>query len=116
MADRPSPGVGRIATVHGPARHERPVIDAAGLEAARHADRLLAAARSLGIARWATYFETIPDRLRDDEPVALRKTAMRARSAYGPKDSVRDALPADATEPFLDALDRLLRELNRARS
>jgi hypothetical protein len=92
------------------------VIDAAGLEAARHADRLLAAALSLGITRWADYFETIPDRLRDDEPAALRKTAMRARSAYGPKDSVRDALPADATEPFLDALDRLLRELNRSRA
>lgn len=39
--------------------------------------------------------------------------AMRARAAYGPKDSLRDALPADLTEPFLEAVDRLLRELNR---
>jgi hypothetical protein len=38
---------------------------------------------------------------------------MRARAAYGPKDSVRDVLPADVTEPFLDALDRLLRVLAR---
>ena len=38
---------------------------------------------------------------------------MRARAAYGPKDSVRDALPADVTEPFLDAIDRLLKELAR---
>ena len=41
---------------------------------------------------------------------------MRARAAYGAKDSVRDALPADLTEPFLDAIDRLPdRELNRSR-
>jgi hypothetical protein len=38
---------------------------------------------------------------------------MRARAAYGPKDSVRDALPPDVTEPFLDAIDRLMREINR---
>jgi hypothetical protein len=38
---------------------------------------------------------------------------MRARAAYGPKDSVRDALPPDVTEPFLDAIDRLIREINR---
>jgi hypothetical protein len=99
----------------GPARHERPVIDALGLEAARHADRLLAAAQELGATRWATYLEPLPDRLRDDEPAALRRTAMRARAAYGPKDSVRDRLPADLTEPFLEAIDRLLRELNRSR-
>jgi hypothetical protein len=29
------------------------------------------------------------------------------------KDSVRDALPASVTEPFLDSIDRLLRELDR---
>jgi hypothetical protein len=99
----------------GPARHERPVIDALGLDAARHADRLLVAATDLGVTRWAGYLEPLPDHLRDDEPAALRRTAMRARAAYGPKDSIRDALPADLTEPFLDAIDRLLRELNRSR-
>ncbi len=98
-----------------PARHERPVLDAAGLEAARHGDRLLAAARDLGATRWAAFLEPLPDRLRDEEPVALRRTAMRARAAYGPKDSVRDVLPAELTEPFLHAIDRLLRELNRSR-
>ncbi len=97
------------------ARHERPILDAAGLEAARHADRLVAAAHDLGVTRWAAFLEPLPDRLRDEEPVALRRTAMRARAAYGPKDSVRDALPAELTEPFLDAIDRLLRELNRGR-
>jgi hypothetical protein len=103
----------------GPARHELPAIDDLALVAARRADLLLAAAQEQGDARWVTFLEPIPDRLRDDELRALRSTAMRARAAYGPKDSVRDVLPVDVTEPFLEALDRLLRELarefNRAR-
>lgn len=97
----------------GPARHERPAIDEAALVAARAADRLLAAARERGLARWVAYLEPLPDHLRDDELADLRRTAMRARAAYGPKDSVRDALPADVTEPFLDAVDRLLRVIAR---
>ena len=97
----------------GPARHELPVIDDLALTAARHADRLLAEARDRGDARWVTFLEPIPDRLRDDDLRALRSTASRARAAYGPKDSVRDALSPDVTEPFLEALDRLLRELAR---
>ena len=97
-----------------PARHERPAIDEAGLVAARHADRLLAGAREVGSARWVAYLEPLPDRLRDDDPPALRATATRCRAAYGVKDSIRDALPAELTEPFLDAIDRLIRELNRA--
>jgi hypothetical protein len=96
-----------------PARHERPAIDEAGLAAARHADRLLAEARALGLTRWITFLEPLPDQLRDDEPLALRATAVRSRAAYGVKDSVRDALPPALTEPFLDSIDRLLRELNR---
>jgi hypothetical protein len=98
-----------------PARHERPAIDEAGLVAARHADRLLAAAQEIGSARWTAYLEPLPDRLRDDEPVALRATATRCRAAYGVKDSIRDTLPAELTEPFLDSIDRLVRELNRSR-
>jgi hypothetical protein len=97
----------------GPARHERPAIDDAALLAAWHADRLVAAARDRGISRWADFLAPLPDRLRDDELTSLRSTALRARAAYGPKDSVRDALPGDLTEPFLDAIDRLLRELAR---
>jgi hypothetical protein len=97
------------------ARHDHPTIDEAGLVAARHADRLLAAARELGSARWAAYLEPLPDRLRDDEPAALRATATRCRAAYGVKDSIRDVLPADLTEPFLESIDRLIRELNRSR-
>jgi hypothetical protein len=99
-----------------PARHQYPVIDDLGLAAARHADRLLAAARERGHVRWSTYLEPLPDRLRDDDLRGLRAAALRARAAYGPKDSVRDALPADLTEPFLESIDRLIREINRWRS
>jgi hypothetical protein len=95
------------------ARHERPLIDEAALLAARHADRLLAEARDRGLTRWVAYLDPLPDRLRDDEPAALRATALRSRAAYGVKDSVRDVLPPDLTEPFLVSIDRLLRELNR---
>jgi hypothetical protein len=98
-----------------PARHDVPAIDEAGLAAARHADRLLDAARTIGSARWTAYLEPLPDRLRDDEPAALRATATRCRAAYGVKDSIRDTLPAAFTEPFLDSIDRLIRELNRSR-
>lgn len=97
----------------GPARHERPAIDEAALAAARAADRLLEAARSAGIARWATYLAPLPDLLRDGELGELRRVALRARSAYGPKDSIRDALPSVVTEPFLVAIDKLLKELAR---
>src|SRR6478672_11241877 len=103
------------ASPRRPMRHERPIIDEAGLEAARHCDRLLAAARELGSERWIAYLEPLPDRLRDDEPGALRATATRCRAAYGVKDSIRDSLPEALTEPFLDSIDRLVRELNRAR-
>jgi hypothetical protein len=97
----------------GPARHELPVIDAAALEAARHADRALAAARDSGQERWIRYLEPLPDRLRDDDIRSLRTTALRTRAAYGPRDSIRDALPAEVTEPLLNAIDRLLRVLAR---
>lgn len=96
-----------------PARHERPVIDDAALLAARHADRLLGEARARGLTRWVTYLAPLPDRLRDDQLAELRATALRSRAAYGVKDSVRDVLPPELTEPFLVAIDRLLRELNR---
>jgi hypothetical protein len=97
----------------GPARHEHPTIDEAALVAARHGDRLLAAARESGLDRWADYLAPLPDRLRDEPVSALRSAALRARAAYGPKDSIRDALPPDLTEPFLLAIDRLLRLLAR---
>jgi hypothetical protein len=81
--------------------------------AARNADRLLAAARERGSSRWEAFLAPLPDHLRDDPLPELRRTALRARAAYGPKDSIRDVLPEELTEPFLDAIDRLIKELNR---
>lgn len=95
----------------GPARHERPAIDEAALAAARDAEKLLAEASERGAGRWAAFLADIPDRLRDVAVADLRAVAMRARSAYGPKDSIREALPAELTEPLLADLDRLLRAL-----
>ena len=83
------------------------------MAAARAGDLLLAAAREVGAERWMRYLEPLPDRLRDDGLRDLRSAAMRARAAYGPKDSIRDALPAELTEPFLEAIDRFLRLLAR---
>lgn len=99
------------ASKRGPARHERPVIDEAALVAARAADRLLEDARARGATRWIAYLEALPDHLRDGDLADLRRLAMRARAAYGPKDSIRDTLSADVTEPFLVAIDRLLKVL-----
>jgi hypothetical protein len=100
-------------TPRAPARHETPEIDAAALDAARAADRLLAAAIQAGTERWGRYLAPLPDRLRDDPIPILRATARAGRSAFGPKDSIRDALPADVTEPFLAAIDRLLKLIVR---
>jgi hypothetical protein len=88
-------------------------VDSAALEAARLADRALEVARELGSERWERYLKPLPDRLRDDQLPQLRAVARLARSAYGPKDSIRDALPADVTEPLLVAIDRLLKVIAR---
>lgn len=113
MTERPGSASAAEASA---ARHANPQIDDLGLAAARHADRLLAEAHARGVIRWSTYLEPLPDRLRDDGLPGLRAAALRARAAYGPKDSVRDALPPELTEPFLDSIDRLLREINRLRA
>jgi len=96
-----------------PPRHELADIDTAALEAARAADVALAYAREVGLERWATYLGPLPDRLRDDPLRDLRGTARRVRAAYGPKDSIRDSLPEEATEPLLLAIDRLLKAIAR---
>jgi NifB/MoaA-like Fe-S oxidoreductase len=102
-----------LARTRGPARHELGAVDDLALAAARHADRILAAAQARDAERWVVFLAPLPDRLRDEDLPGLRSTAMRARAAYGPKDSVRDALPPEVTEPFLESIDRLLREINR---
>jgi hypothetical protein len=102
-----------------PGRHELPAIDEAALAAARHADRLLDAARAAeaagapGAARWAAFLEPLPERLRDAFPAELHAVARRARAAYGLKDSIADVLPADLAIAFRDAIDHLVRVLVR---
>ena len=97
----------------GVPRHQLGSIDERGLVAARAAEAALVAARDRGQARWVAYLAPLPDRLRDGDLADLRAASARARAAFGPKDSIRDALPAEVTEPLLEAVDRLIRELNR---
>jgi hypothetical protein len=97
----------------GPARHEVPAIDEAALAAARDADRLLAAAETAGDARWVEFLGPLPDKLRDGDLRDVRSAALRVRAAYGPKDSIRDALPESVTEPAVATVDRLLKALAR---
>lgn len=111
-----SAGAGGRSTPPRPtplARHDAPAVDAAALAAARWADRLLEAARVARRERWVLFLAELPDRLRDDPLPTLRGTALRARAAYGPTDSIRDGLPPELTEPFREAIDALLRALNR---
>jgi hypothetical protein len=118
-----------------PARHEVPEVDAAALVAARAVDALLAEGRQIAsdaarpdtdglhsldgarhaadAHRWTVYFGRLPDELRDDPVPQLRAAARRARSAFGPKDSVRDTFSPEVTEPLLDAVDRLLKAIAR---
>ena len=96
-----------------PPRHELPEVDAAALDAARAADALVAAAHEMGNERWLRYLEALPGRLRDDALPDLRAATRLARAAYGPKDSIRDSLPMEVTEPFLDRIDRLIKAINR---
>jgi hypothetical protein len=96
-----------------PARHQCPEIDEAALAAARTADKLLAAAMARGSQRWANFLAPVPEQLRDAGVGELGKVALRARAAYGPKDSIREVLPAELTEPFMDQLDRLRKTLAR---
>jgi hypothetical protein len=90
-----------------------PAIDDAALAAARHADRVLAAVRELGLERWERYLGAVPDQLRDGDLREIRTAAMRGRAAYGPKDSIRDSIAEELTEPFLESVDRVLKALAR---
>ncbi len=103
-----SPTAGRFLP-----RHELPEIDGPAFAAAAAVDRLLAEARERESDRWLRYFAPLPDRLRDDPLPGLRAAARLVRAAFGPKDSVRDALSPDVTEPALDTVDRLLKAIAR---
>lgn len=96
-----------------PPRHELPDVDAAALEAARTADKLLEAARQRGSQRWMEFLSPVPEQLRDSGLSQLLTVIARARAAYGHKDSIREVLPEELTEPFRDQLDRLKRVVLR---
>jgi hypothetical protein len=96
-----------------PARHELPAIDELGLAAALAADKLLQSARERGAQRWSDFLAPVPEQLRDGGVRQLLVVTQRARAAYGHKDSIREALPPEFTEPFLDALDRLRKAVVR---
>jgi hypothetical protein len=95
------------------ARHELPAVDETALAAARGADRLLDCARERGLERWTIFLAPLPDQLRDAGVGELRAVAQRARAAYGSRDSIRELLPAELTEPFLTDIDRLRKALAR---
>ena len=96
-----------------PARHEVPAVDEAALAAARTADKLLECARERGLKRWTDFLAPLPDLFRDANVLELRSVALRARAAYGPRDSIRDSLPGELCGPFLDDLDRLRKVVAR---
>ena len=96
-----------------PPRHELGDIDGAALTAGAAAERALRAADDLGLDRWVRFLRPLPELLRDGSLREVRAAARQARAAYGPKDSVRDALPEAVTEPLLLATDRLLKALAR---
>lgn len=106
-------GTPAAGSARGPARHDIPAIDEAALAAARAADVLLESARTRGIARWERYLAPIPEALRDGDLRDLRAAARSGRSAFGPKDSVLDALPFAPCIAFRDVLDVLLKRIAR---
>ncbi|HEX7591947.1 MAG TPA: hypothetical protein VF375_08340 [Candidatus Limnocylindrales bacterium] len=83
------------------------------MTAARTADKLLTAAIERGSKRWIDFLAPVPELLRDAGVGELARITLRVRAAYGVKDSIRDVLPPDLTEPFLDQLDRLRKALAR---
>ncbi len=97
----------------GPSRHELPAIDDAALRAARLADPVLAYCREHGLQRWERVLAPIPDALRDGTLPDVRSAVRTARSTFGTKDSLADAVPAHLWIPLRDALDDVIRRLAR---
>ena len=73
---------------------------------------MLGAARERGLDRWVSSWS----RSRTASATASSATSARpprVRAAFGPEDSIRDALADDVTEPAIVAADRLLKALAR---
>ncbi|NBP82364.1 hypothetical protein EBU60_00645 [bacterium] len=101
-----------MAEPHLP-RHADPALDQAGLRAAQLLERVLdelsderARARFLPYRAWTT-------QLRDAHGTALRKGVVAVRAALGPGDGLADVASAEAVIELREALDEILRILNR---
>ena len=75
---------------------------------------MVGAARDRGADRWLAYLEPLPD-----APPRRRASATSARWRCGPgprtgrRTRSATRCPTTVTEPFLDAIDRLLKQLAR---
>ena len=94
-------------------RHADPALDQAGLRAAQLLERILddlvddrARARFLPYRAWTT-------QLRDAHGAALRKGVIAVRAALGPGDGLADIASGEAVIELREALDEILRTLNR---
>ena len=94
-------------------RHADPALDEAGLRAAQLLERILdelsderARARFLPYRAWTT-------QLRDAHGDALRKGVVAVRAALGPGDGLADIASGEAVTELREALDEILRILNR---
>ena len=94
-------------------RHADHALDRAGLHAAQlleqALDQLVDAAQR---ARFAPYRALAAD-LRDARGEALRRSAVAIRAALGPGDGLADVVDAAAVTELREALDLVLRILNR---
>lgn len=94
-------------------RHADPALDQAGLRAALLLERILddlvderARARFLPYRAWTT-------QLRDSHGATLRKGVVAVRAALGPGDGLADFASGEAVSELREALDEILRMLNR---
>lgn len=94
-------------------RHADPALDQAGLRAALLLERILddlvderARARFLPYRAWTT-------QLRDSHGAMLRKGVVAVRAALGPGDGLADFASGEAVSELREALDEILRMLNR---
>lgn len=94
-------------------RHADPALDQAGLRAALLLERILddlvderARARFLPYRAWTT-------QLRDSHGPSLRKGVVAVRAALGPGDGLADFTSGEAVIELREALDEILRMLNR---
>lgn len=94
-------------------RHADAPLDQAGLHAARLVDEALSA---LGTETLRLRFAPLSRHaaaLRDASGEALRKSAVAARAALGPGDGLTDHVDATLAVALREALDEVLRILNR---